>query len=129
MPVNEKVRLRLLSWCRRVAGRVYSDWRCCRGGFGDPGLEGLRRPGDRELDVAATIHYELIRSGAESVPFLLLASGARSCHIHPTPGPARLEPGRKLQSRAHPSLRTRVGDPIFIRIDPEKCVALKGERE
>jgi iron(III) transport system ATP-binding protein len=35
--------------------------------------------------------------------------------------------GRRLQSRAHPSLRTRVGEPIFIRIDAEKCVALKGE--
>jgi iron(III) transport system ATP-binding protein len=37
--------------------------------------------------------------------------------------------GRRLQSRAHPSLRTRVGEPIFVRIDPEKCVALKGEKE
>jgi iron(III) transport system ATP-binding protein len=36
--------------------------------------------------------------------------------------------GRRLQSRAHPSLRTRVGEPIFVRIDPEKCVALKGEK-
>jgi iron(III) transport system ATP-binding protein len=35
--------------------------------------------------------------------------------------------GRRLQSRAHPSLRTRVGEPIFVRIDPEKCVALKAE--
>ena len=35
--------------------------------------------------------------------------------------------GRKLQSRAHPSLRTRVGESIFIQIDPEKCVALKGQ--
>jgi iron(III) transport system ATP-binding protein len=32
---------------------------------------------------------------------------------------------RRLQSRAHPSLRTRVGDPIYMRIEPEKCVALK----
>ena len=32
---------------------------------------------------------------------------------------------RRLQSRVHPSLRTRVGEPIFIRIEPEKCVALK----
>ena len=31
----------------------------------------------------------------------------------------------RLQSRVHPSLRTRVGEPIFVRIDPEKCVALK----
>jgi iron(III) transport system ATP-binding protein len=37
--------------------------------------------------------------------------------------------GRRLQSRAHPSLRTRVGEPIYVRIEPEKCVALKGERE
>jgi iron(III) transport system ATP-binding protein len=36
--------------------------------------------------------------------------------------------GRTLQSRAHPSLRTRVGEPIFVRIDAEKCVALKGEK-
>jgi iron(III) transport system ATP-binding protein len=32
---------------------------------------------------------------------------------------------KRLQSRVHPSLRTRVGEPIFVRIDPEKCVALK----
>ena len=32
---------------------------------------------------------------------------------------------RRLQSRVHPSLRTRVGEPIYLRIDPEKCVALK----
>ncbi len=35
--------------------------------------------------------------------------------------------GRRLQSRAHPSLRTRVGEPIYVRIDAEKCVALKGD--
>ena len=32
---------------------------------------------------------------------------------------------KRLQSRVHPSLRTRVGEPIYLRIDPEKCVALK----
>ena len=32
---------------------------------------------------------------------------------------------RQVQSRAHPSLRTPVGDPIFLRVEPEKCVALK----
>ena len=32
---------------------------------------------------------------------------------------------RRVQSRAHPSLRTPVGGPIYLRIDPEKCVALK----
>ena len=32
---------------------------------------------------------------------------------------------RRLQSRGHPSLRTRVGEPIYLRMDPEKCVALK----
>jgi iron(III) transport system ATP-binding protein len=36
---------------------------------------------------------------------------------------------RALQSRAHPSLRTRVGEPIYLRIDPEKCVALKATGE
>jgi len=30
-----------------------------------------------------------------------------------------------LQCKAHPSLRTRVEEPIFLRMDPEKCVALK----
>ncbi len=30
-----------------------------------------------------------------------------------------------LLARTHPSLRTPVGDPIHIRIDPEKCVVLK----
>jgi len=32
---------------------------------------------------------------------------------------------RLLQSRAHPSLGTRVGHPIHLSLDPEKCVALK----
>jgi iron(III) transport system ATP-binding protein len=35
---------------------------------------------------------------------------------------------RALQSRAHPSLRTPVGQPIYVRIDPEKCVALTMKR-
>jgi iron(III) transport system ATP-binding protein len=30
-----------------------------------------------------------------------------------------------LLARSHPSLRTPVGDPIHIRIDPEKCVVLQ----
>jgi iron(III) transport system ATP-binding protein len=36
---------------------------------------------------------------------------------------------RSVQSRAHPSLRTRVGEPLYVRIDPEKCVALKATGE
>ena len=32
-----------------------------------------------------------------------------------------------LLSRAHPSLRTPVGDKINIRMDPLKCVALPAE--
>ena len=32
---------------------------------------------------------------------------------------------RRLQSRVHPSLRTKAGERIYLRIDPEKCVALK----
>jgi iron(III) transport system ATP-binding protein len=32
---------------------------------------------------------------------------------------------RRLQSRGHPSLRTRVGEKIYLRMDAEKCVALK----
>ncbi|MGH8689921.1 MAG: ABC transporter ATP-binding protein [Burkholderiales bacterium] len=34
---------------------------------------------------------------------------------------------RTLLSRAHPSLGTRVGHPIHLSLDPEKCVALKQE--
>jgi iron(III) transport system ATP-binding protein len=34
---------------------------------------------------------------------------------------------RTLLSRAHPSLGTRVGQPIYLCLDPEKCVALKEE--
>ena len=30
-----------------------------------------------------------------------------------------------LLSRQHPSLRTPIGKPIFVQLDPEKCVALK----
>jgi iron(III) transport system ATP-binding protein len=37
--------------------------------------------------------------------------------------------GRSVQSRAHPSLRTRVGEPLYARIDPDKCVALKATGE
>ena len=29
-----------------------------------------------------------------------------------------------LLARAHPSLRTPIGNPINVRIDPEKCIAL-----
>ena len=36
---------------------------------------------------------------------------------------------RAVQSRAHPSLRTPVGNSIYVRIDPEKCVALKASGE
>ena len=32
---------------------------------------------------------------------------------------------RMLLSRQHPSLRTPIGNPIYVRLDPEKCVALK----
>jgi iron(III) transport system ATP-binding protein len=32
---------------------------------------------------------------------------------------------RVLLSRCHPSLRTRVGEPIFVRLRAEKCVAFK----
>jgi iron(III) transport system ATP-binding protein len=32
---------------------------------------------------------------------------------------------RMLLSRQHPSLRTPIGNPIYIQLDPEKCVALK----
>jgi iron(III) transport system ATP-binding protein len=31
----------------------------------------------------------------------------------------------QLQCKAHPSLRTRVDEPIYLRMDPEKCVALR----
>src|SRR6476646_1472331 len=31
---------------------------------------------------------------------------------------------RMLLSRQHPSLRTPIGNPIYIKLDPEKCVAL-----
>ena len=33
-----------------------------------------------------------------------------------------------LLAQAHPSLRTPVGDPIFLRISSEKCVALPGDK-
>jgi iron(III) transport system ATP-binding protein len=36
---------------------------------------------------------------------------------------------RSVQSRAHPSLRTRVGEALHVRIDPDKCVALKATGE
>ncbi|MGZ5065122.1 MAG: ABC transporter ATP-binding protein [Usitatibacter sp.] len=32
---------------------------------------------------------------------------------------------RVLFSRQHPSLRSKVGEPIFVQLDPEKCVALR----
>jgi iron(III) transport system ATP-binding protein len=33
--------------------------------------------------------------------------------------------GRILLSRCHTSLRTPVGDPIYVKLHPEKCVAFK----
>ena len=33
---------------------------------------------------------------------------------------------RTLLSRRHPTLHTRVGEPIFVQLSPEKCVALQG---
>jgi iron(III) transport system ATP-binding protein len=36
---------------------------------------------------------------------------------------------RSVQSRAHPSLRTPVGNNLYVRIDPDKCVALKATGE
>ena len=36
---------------------------------------------------------------------------------------------RSVQSRAHPSLRTPVGNSVYARIDPDKCVALKATGE
>jgi len=36
---------------------------------------------------------------------------------------------RSVLSRAHPSLGTRVGHPIHLSLDPEKCVALKDTPE
>jgi iron(III) transport system ATP-binding protein len=32
---------------------------------------------------------------------------------------------RVLLSRVHPSLRTPIGNPIYVQLDPEKCVALR----
>jgi iron(III) transport system ATP-binding protein len=32
---------------------------------------------------------------------------------------------RTLLSRRHPTLRTPIGDPIFVQLNPEKCVTLK----
>ena len=33
--------------------------------------------------------------------------------------------GRMLLARTHPSLRTPIGDPIYVKLHPEKCVAFK----
>jgi iron(III) transport system ATP-binding protein len=35
--------------------------------------------------------------------------------------------GRILLSRCHPSLRTPIGDPIWVQLHPEKCTILKAE--
>ena len=32
---------------------------------------------------------------------------------------------RMLLSRQHPSLRTPIGNSIFVQLDPDKCIALK----
>ena len=32
-----------------------------------------------------------------------------------------------LQARAHPSLRTPTGDPIYIRMKAEKCIAIPSD--
>ena len=33
--------------------------------------------------------------------------------------------GRILLARSHPSLRTPIGDSLYVKLHPEKCVALK----
>ncbi len=33
--------------------------------------------------------------------------------------------GRILLARSHPSMRTPVGDALYVKLHPEKCVALK----
>ena len=43
----------------------------------------------------------------EAIDFQVSSASARCCRAQ------------------HPSLRTPVGKPIYVRIDPEKCVALK----
>ena len=37
--------------------------------------------------------------------------------------------GRKLLARTHPTIYTHVGEPIWARIDPMKCVAMPAEAE
>ena len=37
--------------------------------------------------------------------------------------------GRTLLARTHPTIYTRVGEPIWARIDPMKCVAMPAEAE
>jgi hypothetical protein len=32
---------------------------------------------------------------------------------------------RVLLSRQHPTLRTKVGEPIYVQLNPEKCTVLK----
>jgi iron(III) transport system ATP-binding protein len=34
---------------------------------------------------------------------------------------------RVLLSRRHPTLRTKVGEPIWVQLSPEKCVVLRSE--
>jgi iron(III) transport system ATP-binding protein len=33
--------------------------------------------------------------------------------------------GRLLLSRCHPSLRTPIGEAVYLKLHPEKCIALK----
>jgi iron(III) transport system ATP-binding protein len=35
---------------------------------------------------------------------------------------------RTLLSRRHPTLRTKVGEPIWVQLNPDKCVVLKVPR-
>ena len=37
--------------------------------------------------------------------------------------------GREILARAHPSLRTSVGQPIGVSIDPDKCIAIADDAE
>src|SRR3972149_286971 len=57
----------------------------------------MARPGDTTRTIATWMTHALLKFGADTVPFLVLASGTKSAHTHPMPDETRIQYGETLR--------------------------------
>jgi len=57
----------------------------------------MAQPGDTTRTIATWMAHALLNFGAETVPFIVLASGTRSAHTHPMPDESRLQRGETVR--------------------------------